>query len=106
MRKQKPIQQGVFAMLALAALLTFLGLSLALTGGGQASARPQTDTQHYVAPDGSRSGDGSIIRPWDLQTALSQPSSVRPGDIIWLRGGSYYGEYASRLTGTESAPIV
>src|SRR3954471_15278159 len=46
---------------------------------------PET-ANYYVAPNGSSSGDGSIGRPWNLQTALDGPSSVRPGDTIWLRG--------------------
>ncbi len=106
MRKQKPIKRGIFAMLALTTLATFLILPFALMGGRPASAKPQTGVQHYAAPDGSPGGDGSITRPWDLQTVLSQPGSVRPGDIIWMRGGQYYGEYTSRLTGNESAPII
>jgi hypothetical protein len=65
--------------------------------------------QHYVATSGSASGDGSIAHPWDLQTALSQPSSVHPGDTIWLRGGTYgngSGVFYSSLVGTASEPII
>ena len=32
----------------------------------------------------------SFGNPWDLDTALSQPSSVQPGDVIWLLGGTYH----------------
>jgi hypothetical protein len=61
----------------------------------------------YVSPQGSASGDGSIARPWDLQTALSQPHAVKPGDTIWLRGGTYAEpQFISRLTGTPEAPII
>jgi hypothetical protein len=63
-------------------------------------------TSYYAAPNGSGSGDGSISRPWDLQTALNQPPSVRPGDIVWLRGGTYFGTFTSRLTGTATTPII
>jgi hypothetical protein len=31
---------------------------------------------------------------------------VKPGDTIWLRGGTYPGKYVSYLTGTSTAPIV
>jgi hypothetical protein len=65
---------------------------------------------HYVAPNGKPTGDGSITNPWDLQTALNQPSSVQPGDTIWLRGGVYQtpnqGGFASYLNGTAASPIV
>ena len=60
----------------------------------------------FVAPGGGPGGDGSQTSPWDLQAALNQPSSVKPGDTIWLRGGTYAGTFSSRLTGTASAPIV
>src|SRR5262249_10500020 len=51
-------------------------------------ALPQnTGLQYFASPGGSPSGDGSVSNPWDLQTALNQPSSVHPGDTIWLRGG-------------------
>jgi hypothetical protein len=62
--------------------------------------------QFYVAPTGSPSNDGSIAKPWDLQTALEQPTGVQPGDIIWLRGGIYRGTFTSWLQGAPSSPIV
>ena len=60
----------------------------------------------YVAPNGSPSGNGSIGSPWDLQTALNQPSSVHAGDTIWLRGGTYTGHFTSNLNGSSSSPII
>jgi hypothetical protein len=67
--------------------------------------------EFYAAPTGSSSGDGSLTKPWDLQTALNQPASVTPGSTIWVRGGKYTGgldrgELRSTLTGTADAPIV
>jgi len=63
-------------------------------------------TEHHVTTTGSPSGDGSVSNPWDLQTALDQPLSVSPGDIISIHGGIYPGSFWGRLVGTESAPIV
>src|SRR6188768_3996124 len=68
-------------------------------------------TEFYVAPTGQSSGDGSISSPWDLQTALNHPSSVRPGDTIWLRGGTHrianrVTKFVSKLAGTSSQPIT
>ena len=60
----------------------------------------------YVSPLGSPAGDGSESRPWDLRTALNQPSAVQPGDLIWLRGGTYPGAYASNLIGSPGSPIT
>jgi hypothetical protein len=59
----------------------------------------------YVSPSGSAGGDGSLQNPWDLATALSHPSAVKPGDTIWLRGGLYSGKFVSSLTGTIEQPI-
>jgi hypothetical protein len=67
-----------------------------------------TGNQFYVSPHGSASGNGSAGNPWDLSTALNHPAAVRPGDTIWLRGGTYgnsQNEFSSRLTGTSSSPI-
>jgi hypothetical protein len=67
--------------------------------------------EFYVSPGGSPSGDGSLTKPWDLQTALNQPARVTPGSTIWLRGGRYAGGtsrggFLTKLTGTADAPIV
>jgi hypothetical protein len=71
------------------------------------SAGPLAATDFYVSPTGSPSGNGSINSPWDLQTALNQPSAVQPGDTIWLRGGTYNAPpYTSNLNGTAASPII
>lgn len=60
----------------------------------------------FVAPDGTPQGDGTREKPWDLQTALSHPAKVKPGDTIWLRGGTYKGTFTSNLKGAPNAPII
>ena len=60
----------------------------------------------YVAVNGSASGDGSITKPWDLPTALSHPASVKPGDTINIRAGTYYGRFNSKLVGSAQAQIT
>ena len=62
--------------------------------------------EFVVSPDGRSDGDGAKARPWDLATALAHPASVKPGDTIWLLGGTYRGGFTSRLKGTEAAPIT
>jgi len=66
--------------------------------------------EHYVAVYGTPNGDGTIDNPWDLQTALSQPPSVQPGDTLWIRGGAYqiavHDGFVSKLSGTAAQPIV
>jgi hypothetical protein len=72
---------------------------------------PPNGNSWYVSATGSASGDGSIANPWDIDTALAQPSTVHPGDTIWIRGGKYGGGQSnsviySHLVGTPTAPIV
>lgn len=59
----------------------------------------------YVSPNGKPGNDGSMERPWDLQTALNQPKSVQPNARIIVRGGRYKGAFVSRLKGAPEAPI-
>lgn len=59
-----------------------------------------------VAPMGNASGDGSELQPWDLQTALSHPAIVLPGDTILLKGGIYPGHFTSDLNGDSNNYIV
>jgi hypothetical protein len=65
-----------------------------------------TGSLFFVAVDGSPQGTGTKKRPWDLQTALSHPEAVRPGDTIYLRGGTYAGKFVSVLSGSQANPIT
>ena len=66
----------------------------------------------YASPDGTSQGDGSLGNPWDIQTALAHPNTLKPGDTLYLRGGRYDnvnipGESThSVLAGTAEAPIT
>ena len=72
-------------------------------------------TDHFAAPNGTPSGDGSINRPWNLDTALGSPNgsppiTVKAGDTIWLRGGIYVpatdNGFISHVAGAPGAPII
>jgi hypothetical protein len=87
--------------------------SPAETAVGQPTALQSDDDEatkaarkFYVAPDGRPDGKGTIERPWDLQTALSQPKKIRPGSVILLRAGTYTGKFNSTLNGEDGAPIT
>ncbi len=67
---------------------------------------PAFAAEFYVSPTGSGAGTGSSTNPWNLTTAFAHPASVRPGDTIWLRGGTYEGSFVSRLRGAAGAPII
>jgi hypothetical protein len=101
--------------------ITILGLPGAFSaqtpGSSKSDARfdlarlTPSGNQFYVSPGGSASGDGSINNPWDLKTALGQPSSVTSGSTIFLRGGTYNVPavdlgFTSSLSGTADNPII
>lgn len=81
-----------FETLLVFAALVFAGVSAA--------------AEFHVSPTGSAEGDGSKENPWDLDTALAHPDTVKPGDTIWLHGGVYRGSFESTLAGSAEAPIV
>ena len=62
---------------------------------------------YFVSPSGSSGASGSASSPWSLATALSGGNGrVQPGDTIWLRGGTYKGDFNTAISGTASAPII
>ena len=78
-----------------------------------AARHPAQGAEFFVSPTGTPQGEGSIASPWDLQTALQDNTSpanansvVKPGDTIWLRGGTYFGCYVSSLKGAPEQPII
>jgi hypothetical protein len=46
---------------------------------------PWFATDFFVMANGNSSGNGSLASPWDLRTAFNASSTVKPGDIIYLR---------------------
>lgn len=72
-----------------------------------------TSTGWFVAPTGTETGDhtsrgdGSPLNPWSLSMALNMPQTiVKPGDTIYLRGGTYRGAFRSTISGTSGKSIV
>ena len=61
---------------------------------------------YFVAVNGSSAGDGSVNQPWDIRTALAHPSRLQAGDTIWIRGGTYKGQYTSYINGQSGRPII
>lgn len=67
----------------------------------------EAQNQFHVFPKssenaGKANGNGSLDRPWDLQSALTQsPDIVGPGDTIWIHSGTYNGRYVSTLSSND-----
>jgi hypothetical protein len=92
--------------ISLLLLPSVLLLSCGDTAKEVAQAPERPPSHYFVSPKGTPEGNGSKIAPWDLQTALSHPTGVVPGDFVWLRGGIYKGSFKSRLTGSQVKPII
>jgi len=43
--------------------------------------------EYYVAPNGDDAADGSLAKPF--ATVARAQQAVKPGDTVWLRGGTY-----------------
>lgn len=63
-------------------------------------------TSWYASSTALVVGNGSSVNPWQLQTALNHPVSVNGGDTIFLRGGTYTGNFTSSLTGASNNYIT
>lgn len=66
--------------------------------------------QYFVATNGSASGDGSESKPWDLTSALKNTAKIKPGDTLWIRGGTYGSggatSFQATLKGTAQQPVI
>ncbi|HSA54782.1 MAG TPA: Ig-like domain-containing protein [Gemmatimonadaceae bacterium] len=83
------------------------------TSGGASDTTTVTVTPsatragYYVSPSGSSANDGSYSRPWNLTTALAGAGGrVQPGDTVWVRGGTYKGNFRSTVAGRSGASVV
>src|SRR6267378_704044 len=73
----------------------------------QPAPPPGTHAGYYVTPSGSAGGSGSATSPWDLATGLAGGGGkVQPGDTVWLRGGTYRGQFTDNLNGSSGNFIV
>lgn len=67
---------------------------------------PALHASTWYASPYATSGNGSIANPWSLSIALNHTNSIQAGDTLWLRGGTYTGNFLSTLTGTSNNPII
>ncbi|MEP7195119.1 MAG: hypothetical protein ABI851_01275 [Saprospiraceae bacterium] len=66
----------------------------------------------YVSATANKTGTGSFVNPWQLQSALNHPPELKPGDTVWLREGTYLNSYdaqtsfSCKTNGTAKAAII
>lgn len=59
---------------------------------------------YYLAPTGNDSAAGSYAAPW--KTISAAAGKMAPGDVAYLRGGTYSGQAQISVSGTAAAPIT
>jgi len=70
-----------------------------------APAQTSQTADYYVATSGSNtSGDGSINNPYATLSKVF--NVVKPGDLVYIRGGVYDGTVKFTVSGTASNPIT
>ena len=58
----------------------------------------------YVSIDGNDANDGTQAKPW--RTIQKAANSAKPGDIVYVRGGTYKERIQINVSGTSTAPIT
>lgn len=92
-------------------ITVIMALAVALIEGialNTRQAHADSRQAFYAAPWGSPGGRGDWRSPWDLQTALNNAKTIRPGDTLYLRGGAYrnVNGYTVNLSGSEGSPVT
>jgi len=59
--------------------------------------------EYYVAPDGKPDAPGTKDVPWDIVSALGGRREIKPGDTIWIRGGTY--KHPDRTSGSSGFAV-
>ena len=99
--------------MGLVSSFSWLGHSLVFGILTAIAIRPSSAAEWHVATQGTATGTGEAESPWDLASACAGPSSVQPGDIIWIHAGTYRHPnrgaqamgYEIRLAGAAGRPI-
>jgi hypothetical protein len=61
----------------------------------------------YAAPNGNSSANGTFENPWDLNTAIAGGNGrIVAGDTVWMRGGTYTGNFIANKGGQPGKPIT
>lgn len=108
---------GLLVGLAWACVAVGCGRPASVARAGQSAPPPSAHRpgrSFYVSPHGRAGAPGTRARPWDIQSALAGKHDVRPGDTIWLRGGTFRHPdrrngargWTVHLNGAPDAPIT
>jgi hypothetical protein len=88
--------------------ILLFAMSMGFGGDGAWSSRPASaaGTVYYVSPSGSNANAGTLNAPW--ATVANGIKFLRPGDTLYLRGGTYVEDITSVTIrpGSATAPIL
>jgi hypothetical protein len=100
---------GLSLMLGALAVMAPVGESRGQSprGAGWSERVPKVEgaKEYFVSPEGRADNRGTLDSPWDLASAIGGGRSVAPGDVLWVRGGTYKGQHELKLAGREGAPV-
>ncbi len=73
---------------------------------GRVSHTQALFASYYVAPNGNNNNPGTLAAPWRTISYAASNSAIRPGDTVYIRGGTYNEYVLQRISGTLSSPIT
>ncbi len=65
-----------------------------------------TATSYYVAPDGNNDNPGTFAQPWKTIEYSANNNQVKPGDTVYIRGGTYNEYVQQGISGAPGNPIT
>lgn len=98
--------QGFQSRRAPRAAFRCIGYALRIAGVLCVLGLPLSAREYFASPTGSPRGTGQRANPWDLATALSDGRRLVAGDTLYLMGGTYRGQFTSRVAGSPERPIT
>ena len=69
----------------------------------EVQAAPNT---YYVAPNGNNNNPGTFDKPWQTIEYAVSTSQVKPGDTVYIRGGTYNEYVQQNISGSPGNPIT
>jgi hypothetical protein len=100
----KTVTQSLFQRVIVLFAASILLFILAQTGS-PVYAEP-TAASFYVALNGNDANPGTLSAPWRTISHAASSSAVRPGDTVYIRGGTYNEYVQQRISGSPGKLIV
>ncbi len=70
------------------------------------SSLVQAATAYYVATNGNDQNPGTFAKPWRRIQHAASSRAVKPGDTVFIRGGTYHEAISLQISGAPGKPIT